>query len=185
MWIHFLRLEMEWLSFIIIKLWLVLEHCMMVYTWLIWCIIYFIYLLVLLLWVLWLFPSVVGTMRFLVCCGTDVWTIFLSQELKGRFMGLNKFQGSGIWNLMELSPLVVLRKMLLINIYIYLKVSGSRYVFLVFYVDILLVANDNELLFETKCVLSSHFNMKYLGEASYGLGIQIFRDKNNGVLELS
>jgi len=70
--------------------------------------------------------------------------------------------------------------------YIYLKVSGSRYIFLVFYVDdILLAANDNELLFETKCVLSSHFDMKDLGDAFYVSGIQILRDRNNGVLELS
>jgi hypothetical protein len=45
--------------------------------------------------------------------------------------------------------------------YIYLKANGSRYIFLVFYVDdILLAINDNELLFETKRVLSSHFDMK-------------------------
>jgi hypothetical protein len=52
--------------------------------------------------------------------------------------------------------------------YIYLKVSRSIYIFLVFYVDdILLVANDNELLFEIKRVLSSHFDIKDLGKASY------------------
>jgi hypothetical protein len=46
--------------------------------------------------------------------------------------------------------------------YIYLKANGSRYIFLVFYVDdILLAINDNELLFETKRVLSSHFDMKW------------------------
>jgi len=69
---------------------------------------------------------------------------------------------------------------------IYLKVNGSGYIFLMFYVDdILLATNDNELLFETKRVLSSHFDMKDLGEAAYVLGIQILRDRNNGVLELS
>jgi len=69
---------------------------------------------------------------------------------------------------------------------IYLKVNGSKYIFLMFYVDdILLATNDNELLFETKRVLSSHFDMKDLGEAAYVLGIQILRDRNNGVLELS
>jgi hypothetical protein len=69
---------------------------------------------------------------------------------------------------------------------IYLKVSGSRYIFLVLYVDnILLAANDNGLLFETKGMLSSHFDMKDLGEASYVLDIQILRDRTNGVLGLS
>jgi len=69
---------------------------------------------------------------------------------------------------------------------IYLKVSGSRYIFLVLYVDdILLAANNNGLIFETKCMLSSHFDMKDLGEASYLLGIKILRDRTNGVLGLS
>jgi hypothetical protein len=56
--------------------------------------------------------------NFPLCCGTDVWTIFLGQELKCRFMSLNKLNGSGTLNLMELFPLVVSRKMLLINVYI-------------------------------------------------------------------
>jgi hypothetical protein len=51
--------------------------------------------------------------------------------------------------------------------------------------DVLLAANDNELLFETKRRLSSHFDMKDLGEASYVLGIQILHDRTNGVLGLS
>lgn len=43
---------------------------------------------------------------------------------------------------------------------IYLKASGSRYIFLVLYADdILLAANNNELLFETKRMLSSNFDM--------------------------
>jgi hypothetical protein len=68
----------------------------------------------------------------------------------------------------------------------YLRVSGSRYIFLVLYVDdILLAANDNELLLETKRMLSSHFDMKDLSEASYVLGIQILRDRINGDLGLS
>jgi hypothetical protein len=44
---------------------------------------------------------------------------------------------------------------------IYLKASGSRYIFLVPYVDdILLAENNNELLFETKRMLSFKFDMK-------------------------
>jgi len=39
--------------------------------------------------------------------------------------------------------------------------------------------------FETKRVLSSHFDMKDLSETSYVSGIQILHDRNNGVLELS
>ena len=41
---------------------------------------------------------------------------------------------------------------------IYMKVSGSKYIFLVLYVhDILLASNDIGLLVETKQILFSHF----------------------------
>jgi hypothetical protein len=39
--------------------------------------------------------------------------------------------------------------------------------------DILLVSSDAHLLLETKGFLSSHFDMKDLGEASYVLEIEI------------
>ncbi|KAL6327918.1 hypothetical protein AAG906_027329 [Vitis piasezkii] len=69
---------------------------------------------------------------------------------------------------------------------IYLRVSGSSYIFLVLYVDdILLASNDSDLLIETKHMLSTYFDMKDLGEASYVLGIKILRDRANGVLKLS
>ena len=69
---------------------------------------------------------------------------------------------------------------------IYMKVSGSSFIFLVLYVDdTLLASNDIDLLFETKQLLFSHFDMKDLGEASYVLGIQILRDRANGILRLS
>ena len=55
---------------------------------------------------------------------------------------------------------------------IYMKVSMSKHTFLVLYVDdILLAANDTNLLVKTKKLLFSHFDMKDLGEASYVLGI--------------
>ena len=53
-----------------------------------------------------------------------------------------------------------------------MKVSGSKYIFLVLYVDnILFAANDTDMLVETKQLLFSYFDMKDLGEASYVLGI--------------
>ena len=53
-----------------------------------------------------------------------------------------------------------------------MKVSWSKYIFLVLYVDdILFVANDTDMLVETKQLLFSRFDMKDLGEASYVLGI--------------
>ena len=67
-----------------------------------------------------------------------------------------------------------------------MKVSGSKYIFLVLYVDdILLAANDTNLLIETKQLLFSHFDVKDLREASYLLGIQILCDRPSDILRLS
>ena len=69
---------------------------------------------------------------------------------------------------------------------IYLKTSGSNFIILVLYVDdILLASSCVTLLNETRQMLSSHFDMKDLGDASVILGIQIFRDRSRGVLGLS
>ena len=69
---------------------------------------------------------------------------------------------------------------------IYIKVSGNSYIFLVLYVDdILLASNDSDMLNETKSFLFGHFDLKDLGETSYVLGIRILRDWANGVLRLS
>jgi hypothetical protein len=57
---------------------------------------------------------------------------------------------------------------------IYAKFKNEKFVFLVLYVDdILLASSDVHLLLETKRFLSSHFDMKDIGEASYVLGIEI------------
>ncbi|KAK6148043.1 hypothetical protein DH2020_018955 [Rehmannia glutinosa] len=57
---------------------------------------------------------------------------------------------------------------------VYHKFSGSKCIFLVLYVDdILLATNDSGLLHDTKKYLSKKFEMKDLGEASFVLGIQI------------
>ena len=67
-----------------------------------------------------------------------------------------------------------------------MNVSGSQYIFLVLYVDdILLTANDTNLLVETKQLLFSHFDMKDLGKASYVLGIQILRNRPSSIMRLS
>lgn len=68
---------------------------------------------------------------------------------------------------------------------IYLKVSGRKLFFLVLYVDdILLAISDLGLLLETKLMLTKFFDMKYLGETSFVLRIEIHRDKSCGVLGL-
>ena len=58
-------------------------------------------------------------------------------------------------------------------------------VFLVLYVDdILLIENDIPALKEIKVWLSSQFSIKDLGEASYILGMKIYRDRSKGMLGL-
>jgi hypothetical protein len=47
--------------------------------------------------------------------------------------------------------------------------------------DILLASSDVSLRLETKRFLSSNFDMKDLGEASFILGIEIHRDRRRGI----
>ena len=55
---------------------------------------------------------------------------------------------------------------------IYHKFSGSKHIYLVLYVDdILLATNDIDMLHETKRFLSKKCEMKDLGGASFLLGI--------------
>lgn len=69
---------------------------------------------------------------------------------------------------------------------VYHKFSGSKHIFLVLYVDdILLATNDINLLHDTKRFLSKNFEMKDLGDASFVLGIEILRDRSRGILGLS
>ena len=51
--------------------------------------------------------------------------------------------------------------------------------------DILLATNDRGFMHEVKQFLSNHFDMKNMGDASYFIGIKIFRDRHNGILGLS
>jgi hypothetical protein len=63
-------------------------------------------------------------------------------------------------------------------LYIYVKIKGAIFIILILYVDdILLASSDKNLLFETMGFLSSNFDMKDLGDASYVLGIEIHRDR--------
>jgi hypothetical protein len=53
---------------------------------------------------------------------------------------------------------------------IYAKFKNERLIFLVIYVDnIVLASNDKNILLETKRIVSSRFNIKYLEEAFYVL----------------
>ncbi|KAL0290352.1 UNVERIFIED_CONTAM: Retrovirus-related Pol polyprotein from transposon RE2 [Sesamum angustifolium] len=69
---------------------------------------------------------------------------------------------------------------------VYKKVSGSSVVFLVLYVDdILLIENDIKMLGHTKAWLSTQFSIKDLGESSYIIGIKIFKDRSKRILGLT
>jgi hypothetical protein len=60
----------------------------------------------------------------------------------------------------------------------YRKLEGINVVFLVLYVDdILLIYSDVGTLSLTNVWLSSQFSMKDLGEASYILGIKLLRNR--------
>jgi len=62
---------------------------------------------------------------------------------------------------------------------IYQKVNGSKFCFLVLYVDdILLVANDKGMLYKVKKFLSKNFDMKDMSETSYVISIKIHRERS-------
>ena len=57
------------------------------------------------------------------------------------------------------------------------KFSGSKHIFLILYVDdILLTCNNISLLHETKRFLSKKFEIKDLGNVSFMLGTLIHQD---------
>ena len=69
---------------------------------------------------------------------------------------------------------------------LYKKTSGSALVFLILYVDdILLIGNDIPMLESVKASLKIRFSMKDLGEAAYILGIKIYRDRSRRLIGLS
>ena len=68
---------------------------------------------------------------------------------------------------------------------IYRKISGSKKGFLVLYVDdILLASNDKGIIHEEQ-LLSKSFDMKDMGDASYVIGIKLYRDRHQVTLGLS
>lgn len=60
---------------------------------------------------------------------------------------------------------------------IYVKRSKHHFIILALYIDdILITRNDKKLLNVTRKWLSSIFEMKYMSEVSYILGVKILRD---------
>ena len=69
---------------------------------------------------------------------------------------------------------------------VYKKISGSAIVFLVLYVDdILLIGNDIPTLQNVKSWLGKCFLMKDLDKVAYILGIKIYRDRSKRLIGLS
>jgi hypothetical protein len=67
---------------------------------------------------------------------------------------------------------------------IYLKFSGSQFIFLVLYVNDILLSNS-DLTLLSKHYLSNNFDPKDRGEASYAIGIEVHSDISEGKLYLS
>ncbi|KAK4407905.1 Retrovirus-related Pol polyprotein from transposon TNT 1-94 [Sesamum angolense] len=66
------------------------------------------------------------------------------------------------------------------------KVNGSLVVFLVLYInDVLIIGNDVKMLSDTKAWVSMQFCMKDLSDASYILDIKIYRDRSRRMLGLT
>jgi hypothetical protein len=66
---------------------------------------------------------------------------------------------------------------------IYKKVSGSAVVFLVLYVNaILLIRNDIPMMKAVKSLLRKSFSMKDFREATCILGIKIYRDRSKRLI---
>ncbi|GJV53079.1 retrotransposon protein, putative, ty1-copia subclass [Tanacetum coccineum] len=69
---------------------------------------------------------------------------------------------------------------------VYKRASGSIIVFLILYVDdILLMGNNIPMLQDVKSWLGNFFAMKDLGEAAYILGIKIYRDRSRRLISIS
>ncbi|KAL0405980.1 UNVERIFIED_CONTAM: hypothetical protein Slati_3911900 [Sesamum latifolium] len=70
--------------------------------------------------------------------------------------------------------------------FVYKMISGSSIVYLVLYVDdILLIGNDIKVLGGIEAWLPTQFFMKDMGEASNILGIKIYRDRSKRMLGLT
>ena len=62
--------------------------------------------------------------------------------------------------------------------YVYFKLIGDRVIYLILYVDdMLLAGNDKEIIQDLKTQLSFKFDMKDLGAANYIFGMEIKRDR--------
>jgi hypothetical protein len=70
--------------------------------------------------------------------------------------------------------------------YVYSKLIGDHLIYLVLYVDdMLLIGNNKEIIQDVKTQLSSKFDMKDLGASNFILGMEIKRDQKKWKLWLN
>jgi hypothetical protein len=70
--------------------------------------------------------------------------------------------------------------------YVYFKSIGDHLIYLVLYVDdMLLIGNNKEIIEDVKIQLSSKFDMKDLSAANFILGIEIKRNRKKRKLCLN
>jgi hypothetical protein len=63
---------------------------------------------------------------------------------------------------------------------VYFKLMGDHLIYLVLYVDdMLLIGNNMDIIQDVKTQLSSKFDMKYLSASDFILGMEIKRDRVN------
>jgi hypothetical protein len=63
---------------------------------------------------------------------------------------------------------------------VYFKLIGDHLIYLVLYVDdMLLIGNNKEIIQDVKTQLSSKFDMRDLGAANFILGMEIKRDRKH------
>jgi hypothetical protein len=69
---------------------------------------------------------------------------------------------------------------------VYFKLIGDHLIYLVLYVDdMLLIGNNKEIIHDVKTYFSSKFDMKDLGVSNFILGMEIKRDRKNMKLWLN
>ena len=69
--------------------------------------------------------------------------------------------------------------------YVYVKWSKGNFLILSLYVNDILLAKNDKKIITTQGWLSSKFEMKDMGEASYVLGVKILRDHSRKLFGLS
>ncbi|KAL0329169.1 UNVERIFIED_CONTAM: hypothetical protein Sradi_4903600 [Sesamum radiatum] len=100
-------------------------------------------------------------------------------------MALNKLPKAGTHVLMNSYGVMISSRTSMILVYTK-NIIGSLTAYLVLYVDdILLIGNNVKMLGNIKVWLSTQFSIKDMGEASYILGIKIYRHRSRRMLGLT